>query len=433
MPSLSHPHIAIVGSGPAGCYLATALVRAIPGCEITLFDRLASPYGLVRYGVAADHQHTKAITRQFERLFAQPGVRFAGDIAIGHDVALDELEAAFDAVVLATGLTADRALPVPGGDLPGVLGSGAVTRALNAFPGAAPLPPLGSDVVIVGAGNVALDLLRFLVKDRSGYASSDVADPVLDAYLADPVRRVTVLSRSDAARSKGDPQMIKELTTLPRARYSAHGALGALGAPGAPADDRAAARAAAFAELVSPDRETPGGPEVRFLFGAAPERILGDGRVSAVEIRVGAERELVPATAVLTAIGFDPEPDDLLAQLCAAPSPQTGRLRPGLYRTGWAKRGPSGAIPENRACAKSVAEEIVADLADGSLVPDPAKHGFAGLPARVRERAISFAQWSTLDAHERATAGPERVRRKVTDHADMAAIARGAAHTRTSA
>ncbi|GAA1607144.1 FAD-dependent oxidoreductase [Leucobacter chromiireducens] len=445
MPSPSTPHIAIVGSGPAGCYLASALLRALPDCEITLFDRLASPYGLIRYGVAADHQHTKAITRQFERLFANPGVRFAGDITIGRDVTLAELEGSFDAVVLATGRSADRPLPVPGGDLPGVIGSGAITRALNSHPGTAPLPPLGSDVVIVGAGNVALDLLRFLVKDRSGYAASDVADPVLEAYLADPVQRITVLSRSDAARSKGDPQMIKELIALPRGRYTTSGAMCAPEhAPSSTPEARtpesrtaeartAEARTAAYTDLTAPTRIPTAGPDVQLIFGATPERVRGDGHVTAVDVQTGAGLTSIPATAVLTAIGFDSDPADELARLCAAPSPESGRLRPGLYRTGWAKRGPNGAIPENRACAKAVADEIVSDIAAGMLVPNAAKRGFAALPAHVREQAITFAQWGALDAHEQASAHPDRVRQKLTDHAEMAAIARGTADTRTPA
>ena len=425
MPSPSTPRIAIVGSGPAGCYLAAALARALPGCELTLFDRLASPFGLVRYGVAADHQHTKAVTRQFERLFATPGVRFAGDVSVGRDLTLDELDAQYDAVVLATGLSADRALPIPGGDRPGVLGAGAITRALNAHPAASPLPPLGSDIVIVGAGNVALDLLRFLVKDRSGYVASDVADPVLDAYLADPALRITVLSRSDAAHSKGDPQMIRELSALPRGSYTAHGSLAAPEA----ADRTVASRAAAYAELTAASRGAAPGPRVTLRFGAIPERVLGDTAVTGVAVRAGDEELVIPATSVLTAIGFDADGTEASGELPSALPADTGRLRPGRYRTGWAKRGPIGAIPENRACAKSVAEEIIADVSSGQLVPDPAKRGFAGLPAHVRERAVSFAQWQVLDEHERAGAAPDRVRRKLTDHAAMVAIARGATQT----
>ncbi|MBL3698603.1 FAD-dependent oxidoreductase [Leucobacter luti] len=416
------PSLAVVGSGPAGCYLAQSFLRAFPESEITLFDALVSPFGLVRYGVAADHQHTKAITRQFERLFAAPNVRFAGDVTVGRDLTLAELRAHYDAVVLATGLSADRALPIPGGELPGVIGAGALTRALNAHPAAATrLPELGPDVVIIGAGNVALDILRFLVKDRGGYAASDIADPVLDAYLAAPAQRITVLSRSAARAAKGDPQMLRELAALPRGSYAAPGSE----LDPAPDDDRAAAaRSAAIAELVAAERPHFPGPAVTLRFGATPTEILGDGHVAAVVCEAGGAQIRIPATAVITAIGFDAETAALASSHA---TPETGRVAAGLYRTGWAKRGPRGAIPENRACAKAVADEIAADLASGALAPDPRKTGFAGLPAAVRARAISYAQWGALDAHERATAAPDRVRAKLTDHDQMAAIARGGA------
>ncbi|MFC7764950.1 ferredoxin--NADP reductase domain-containing protein [Leucobacter soli] len=131
--------------------------------------------------------------------------------------------------------------------------------------------------------------------------------------------------------------------------------------------------------------------------------------------------ELIPASSVLTAIGFT-RTDDALAELVEQAS-ETGRIRPGLYRTGWAKRGPRGAIPENRACAKSVADEILADLASGTLDGDP-KPGYDGLPGTVHERAVSYEQWLRLEQHERELAPDDRARRKLTDHEAMVAIAR---------
>lgn len=427
----AHAHagaaIAIVGSGPSGCYLAQALLRGLPDATITIIDRLVSPFGLIRYGVAADHQHTKAITRQFDRLFQDERVRFAGDVEIGRDVSLAELRAAYDVVVLATGLAADRRLPIPGGDLPGVFGAGRLTRILNAHPDAPEtLPELGADVVVIGAGNVALDLLRFLVKDTEGYSASDVADDALATYLAHPADRVTLASRSDAAHSKGDPQMLKELAALPRGRY----ALGSRGPERADSElDRTEqARAAAIAELTSPDRADHPGPLVTLRFGAMPIRVLGDDCVEGVEFAVGDEIVAVPATSVVTAIGFDAVAGDEASAVIAglAPDPDSGRIEPGLYRSGWAQRGPRGAIPENRAYAKRVADEIVGDLRAGEVSPDPGKSGFDTLPETVRSRAITYAHWLVLEAHERESAPADRVRRKHASHTHMADIARGA-------
>lgn len=430
MPTPPSPKIAIVGSGPSGCYLAQSLLRAAPGCELTILDRLVSPFGLVRYGVAADHQHTKAITRQFDRLFQSESVRFAGDMEIGRDLSLDDLREHFDAVVLATGLSADRGLGLPGGDLPGVIGSGVLTRVLNAHPDEGDrLPELGSDVVIIGAGNVALDVLRFLVKGADDYADSDVADPALETYLAAAAERVTLVSRSGAADSKGDPQMLRELAQLPRASYTAVGEV----EPPAEAElDRAAqGRVAAIGEMISADRPAHPGPEVTLRFGWSPVRVIGADRVEGVELARGDEFVVVPATAVVTAIGFASTGGDELARLIADldATPETGRIEVGLYRAGWAQRGPRGAIPENRSYAKLVADEITADLADGTLPVNPGRRGFAGLPDAVRERAVGYDQWLALDAHERELAPEGRVRRKLPDHDRMAAVARGAART----
>lgn len=418
------PQIAIVGSGPAGCYLAQALLRRLPRAVVTVFDRLAAPFGLIRYGVAADHQHTKTITRQFDRLFQSENVRFAGNTMLGHDITLEALRAQFDAVVLATGLAQDRRLELPGSELPGVLGAGAVTRALNAHPDeVSELPPLGSDVVLIGAGNVALDILRFLVKDQGDYDSSDIADQTLNSYLEDPASRVTLSSRSDAATSKGDPQMLRELAELHRAQYSSPNSISGHTEP-SELDRAQSARVAAFDELLSAERAAYPGPQVILRFGLTPVRVLGDRRVEGVEFAAADRLVVIPATSVITAIGFTAT--GALADLIAQTS-EIGRIEQGLYRTGWAKRGPHGAIPENRACAKSVAEEIVTDIVSGSLPVSASKLGFDGLPARVRDMAISYEQWLTLEAHEREIAPPTRIRQKISEHDRMVAIARNKA------
>lgn len=422
MSSTVRPQIAIIGSGPSGCYLAQSLLRAVPESEITVIDRLTSPYGLIRYGVAADHQHTKAITRQFERLFQAPNVRFAGNVEVGSDCTLDDLRDNFDVVVLASGLATDRMLGVPGDDLPGVFGAGTITRVLNGHPGErAELPDFGDEVVIIGAGNVALDILRFLVKDRTGYVASDVADGALDGYLAHPATHVTLVSRSNAAESKGDPQMLKELAALERARYHAPAGFDS---GNVEFDRTQSARIAAFSEMTAAERPAYDGPTVDLRFGLTPVRVLGSNRVTGVEFTDGATAVTVPASSIITAIGFTAAGSGALAPLVSAAA-DTGRLEQGLYRTGWAKRGPQGAIPENRACAKAVADEIVADLAAEKLLVAQDKLGFAGLPEAAREQAVDYSQWLTLESYEREHAAADRVRSKITDHDRMVAIARG--------
>ena len=165
------PRVAVVGSGPAGCFTAQSLRRTFPHAPIDVFDELPTPYGLIRYGVAADHQGTKSIARQFDRLFTHEGVRFRGNIRIGADVSLDELRRSYDAVVVATGMHSDTRLAVPGGDLANVHGAGRITRLLNTHPDEADAPRLGADVVIIGQGNVAMDVARLLARTASMRAS----------------------------------------------------------------------------------------------------------------------------------------------------------------------------------------------------------------------------------------------------------------------
>lgn len=425
MSSPIPPRIAIVGSGPSGCYLAQSLRRAWPDAEITIFDRLVSPYGLVRYGVAADHQNTKNIFRQFVRLFERDGVRFAGNVDVGTDVTLAELQQAFSVVVLATGLAIDRSLDVPGASLGGVYGAGVLTRVLNSDPLiASDFPALGERIVLIGGGNVAVDIMRFLIKAPEHFELSDVSDDALAAYARAPAQRVEVVSRSPVERAKSDPVMIRELGKVSGVRFVCDDSLEVP----ADADKAAQQRAQAVRELVALPPDQPVRVELVFRFGWTPQRIDGRHRVEAVELLgPGGEITRVPADSVISAIGFElggalkgvlDEAIDL------DPTDESGRLAEGLYRTGWLRRGPRGTIPENRSCAQSVAAEIVADVDAGVVAVHHDQQGFAGLPARTRERVVDYEAWTRLDAVEIASAAPGRVRRKTPDHAAMLAVAR---------
>ena len=416
-------HVAIVGSGPSGCFVAQALRRAWPEAEVTVFDRLAAPYGLIRYGVAADHQHTKAITRQFDRAFAEGELRFAGNVEIGTDVSLDELREHFDVVVLASGRWRDRMLSVPGSRLAGVVPSGDLVNALNGVPRPAiPMPAIGERVVVVGAGNVAIDMVRFLIKTAADHDGSDVTPEALEHYLARPATHVTVLSRSPIAAAKSDVAMVRELGKMPGVRFTVANTSPA-------ADDNALGRKreAAFAALAQLEVADPR-VHVHFVFGAEPGRVLGRERVEGVQLAAApaGEPTTIAADTVVSAIGFDvnaPGHWHYAEHLDFAPS-ESGALEPGLYRAGWLKRGPHGAIPANRADAVEVAKEIVADVASGRTRADASRRGVAALPARVREQLIDFDGWRRIDAAEVAAAGPGRLRRKFTDHDAMVAAAR---------
>lgn len=387
------PSIAVIGSGPAGCYLAHFLRKRWPAAQIVVFDRLPLPYGLVRYGVAPDHLGTKAVTRQFDRLFERDGVIFVGATEIGRDISLDEVRAAFDVTVMATGLSADRDLDVDGAlpsapTMPGVYGSGRLTRLINGHPEeSAEDLMLGSRVTIVGHGNVAIDLVRLLLTAPEDLHSHGVADDVIRALTAGPVRHIDVVGRSGVAVAKFDTAMIRELGRIANVSFLADGA--ELAAPCAPGID--GGKRDAIADLIA--KSVPTGDRrdtdrtVRFHFGWAPHRLSGTERVDGAVFRsVAGEGELdVPTDSVITAIGFTEAPGATLRRLdheTADSDLSSGRLAAGLYCVGWLRRGPQGTIPANRTDAKMVADVIGADAAAREFMPG--KPGYAAL---VRQSA----------------------------------------------
>jgi ferredoxin--NADP+ reductase len=395
--------IAIVGAGPSGCFTAQALAKALPEAAIDILDRLPVPYGLIRYGVAPDHQGTKAVIRQFERLFERQGVAFFGNVSVGTDITLDDLCDLYDAVVLATGLSGDRRLGIPGEDLDGVLGSGAVTRAWNDHPDAEGRDPVfGRDVVIMGNGNVAIDLVRLLAKDGDEFDGSDLSPARTRTLCAVPTRRITVVGRSAAAQARFDPVMLRELGRLAQARIEVVGAAG---------EGKVIEALAAIDGHGAPDARHA----ITFRFGWTPVRLSGDGHVTQAQFTAadGAVLDL-PCDTFLTAIGFEAAATGLPPMA----STEDGFVAPGLYATGWFRRGPRGTIPENRADAQLVAARIAADF------PGPGgRPGRAALAARLPE-AVDHAGWLRIDAAERNRCPPDRCRQKIASRSQMLTIAR---------
>lgn len=405
---MSTGKIAIVGAGPSGCFLAQSLLKAAPDLQVDLIDRLPVPYGLVRYGVAADHQGTKAVARQFARVFDRQGAEFHGNVTLGTDVTLEALQGAYDAVVLAAGLSNDRPLDVPGAELPGVWGAGLITRALYEHPDAGTLPDLGPRPLIVGNGNVAIDLLRLLAKQPDELEGSDLGPVATDWLAQSGIEEITITGRSPAAQAKFDTVMIKELSKLSGVTIHVEGA-------GSSED---AAEAKKIEAVLALHGHATGPRRVTFRFGLAPLAVEGGDHVTAMRFQTAAGEETLPCSSVLTAIGFCADgqlPRDAL--LADAQDVEAGVLAPGLYATGWFRRGPRGTIPENRADAQALAGRILADLS-----PDPAKPGraiLADLDARV-----DYAGWTRIDAHETATAPEGRVRAKIARREEMLRRAR---------
>ncbi len=396
--------IAIIGAGPSGCFLAQALLKAQPGLQVDLIDRLPVPYGLVRYGVAADHQGTKAVTRQFARLFERQGARFFGNVGVGATLRLDDLRDAYDAVVLAAGLSADRPLNVPGGDLPGVHGAGKLTRALYEHPEAEALPDLGTHPLIIGNGNVAIDLLRLLAKTPEELDGSDLGRGPTDWLARSGIEEITITGRSPAAAAKFDTVMIKELGKLTGVSIRVIG----VDDSDVPEVQKKLAALAALEGGEGPRRIT-------FRFGLTPLEIEGADRAEGVRFAGTEGEEQLACTSVLTAIGFD-APGDLPRDALLKDEAE-GALAPGLYATGWFRRGPRGTIPDNRADARALADRIL-----NELTPDSTKPG-AGI-LKDLDAVTDYAGWCRIDSAEIATSPPGRCRAKITTREDMLALAR---------
>ncbi|TYC64281.1 oxidoreductase [Rhodobacterales bacterium] len=399
--------IAIVGAGPSGCYLAQALLKSRPDLQVDLIDALPVPFGLARYGVAADHQGTKAVTRQFSRIFERQGARFFGNLRIGRDVPLEQLRAAYDATVLAAGLSADRRLNIPGEDLPGVHGSAKLTRALNEHPQAVSLPDLGSHPVILGNGNVALDLLRLMCKTPAELDGSDLGPGPTAWLAANRIERLTIVGRSPAAHAKFDPVMVRELGKLSNVSIEVE--------KFAPSDDPdTQKRQQALTDI---DGHGEGPVRVVFRFGLQPTAIEGVDRVTGLAVEGTGGRDVIKATSIITAIGFASAGDLGREALLSGGALPDGKLDDGLYGAGWFRHGPRGTIAQSRSDAQATAAMILKELSI-----DPARVGneiFAGLP-----ELIDFAGWQRIDAAEQALAAPSRCRRKFTSTDDLLHAAR---------
>ncbi len=405
-------NIAIIGSGPAGCYLADHLLRLIPTASIDIIEKLPVPFGLIRYGVAPDHQSTKNVARVFDRMLSRDRVHFFGNIEVGRDVKLNELLSLYDAVVLATGAAHDRQLGIPGEDLSGVVGSGAFVGWYNGHPHSR--QPVANGVrsaVVIGNGNVAIDVARILAKSRDELAGSDLPPDVLDWLAEQPLETIHIVGRRGAGEAKFNDHELAELGMLQRARPLVSDSAAAAG-------DGAIAKV--FREFTeAPSRETP--VSINFDFNLAPTAFLGDTNLRAVQFRAASGEPLeIPAQLAVTCIGYETLP-------CCTATPengvftnQDGKIDDRLYVAGWAKRGPSGTIPTNRVEAQQVAQKIAQEISSGNR---PGSAALRELLEKRGARPVDYAGWRRIDAAELKGASSERCRRKLCSTNEMLDVA----------
>ncbi|WP_136162020.1 FAD-dependent oxidoreductase [Sphingomonas flavalba] len=427
-------HVAVIGSGPAGYYTAEACLKTFgDAVRVDVIDRLPVPYGLIRFGVAPDHQSIKAVAKRYEQVALTDNVRFVGNITIGEDVTVAELQQLYDAVVLATGAPHDRPLEIPGADMPGVIGSAAFVGWYNGHPDFADLaPPLaGPGVAVIGNGNVALDVARILAKTPAEFAGSDIVAHALAALEQARVRDIHILGRRGPHQIAMTPKELGELGKLERAQpvvdpadFPPEGD-DALLEPGM---RKAVTHLRDFA--ATPHRGKP--IAIDFDFFAMPVAIEGDGRAERVIVErtrltedlrsVGTgETYMVEASLVVTCIGYRTPP------IAGVPyehgrgrfANTDGRILPGLYCVGWARRGPTGTIGTNRPDGYAVVELIAADTGAAS-----GKTGRPGLDTLLAERAadvVTFRDWQKIEAAEVARARAGAPREKFTGIAEMIA------------
>ncbi|MEO5866462.1 MAG: FAD-dependent oxidoreductase [Sphingomonas sp.] len=426
-------HIAIIGSGPAGYYTAEACQKTFgDGVRVDIIDRLPVPYGLIRTGVAPDHQSIKGVSRRYEATALSDNVRFVGNVGVGTDVSIDELLALYDAVVLATGAPADRPLGIPGDDLPGVIGSAAFVGWYNGHPDFADLnPPVhGPGAVVVGAGNVALDVARILAKTGAEFDGSDIVGHALDHLGTAQHATISILARRGPHQIAMTPKELGELGHLSRAVPHVDPAdLPPVEADAAlePGLRKSVMHLRDFA-TAHPDRPI----RIEFDFFAMPVRVEGDGKAERVIVertridefgRASGTGEIyaVPAGLVISCIGYRTPPiqgvpyDETLGRFAN----DEGRIAPGLYAVGWARRGPTGTIGTNRPDGALAAEHIAADTADAA---DGGKPGRAGLDALLDGRGVdivTFRDWKKIEAAETARARSGAPREKFASIADM--------------
>lgn len=429
--------VAIVGAGPSGFYTAASLLRAAEDCRIDIIEALPTPYGLIRAGVAPDHQSTKGVSRVFARAAQNPRVGYYGNVALDRDVSLDELRGLYDAVVLATGAPLDRPLGIPGSDAAGVYGSAAFVGWYNGHPDLRDLnPDLNTTaIIIIGNGNVAIDVARVLVKTPAEMAASDLAAHAAAMIHQAPIEDVYIIGRRGPVEAKFTNKELSEMGELA-------GCAPVVDAAQLPAmvagemSDRARARREKNLATLREFADRPAGnacKRVHFVFCAGPVEVLGAGRMRGLRLErtrvenghaIGTgEMFEIPCGAVISAIGYR------MPRLAGVPRDETsgvvasddGRVGAGLYVVGWAKRGPSGVIGTNKGDGAFAARQILEDVVESG------KSGKQGLERLLSEREVgwvSFEDWLRIDAAEIAAAPAGAPRRKFTRVGDMLDVIR---------
>ncbi|SDU55921.1 ferredoxin--NADP+ reductase [Amycolatopsis keratiniphila] len=442
--------VAIVGAGPAGIYAADILDKSDADVTIDLFERMPAPFGLIRYGVAPDHPRIKGIVTALHKVLDKPNIRLLGNVDYGTDLKLDDLRQFYDAVIFSTGAMADRALDIPGIDLDGSYGAADFVSWYDGHPDVPRTWPLNAtSVAVLGVGNVALDVARVLAKTADELLSTDIPDNVYQGLKASPVTDVHVFGRRGPAQAKFTPLELRELDHSPNVEVIVYpediefdeGSIAALRA--SKQIDMVVKTLQEWAIRDQGDR--PKRLHLHFLH--SPCEIVGeDGKVTGLRterteltgdgnVRGTGEFHDWDVQAVYRAVGYLSShlPEIPFDHTTGTVPNQAGRVLdideeqvPGVYVTGWIKRGPVGLIGHTKGDA---AETIASLLADADNLTAPAVEDPDAILGFLTERGVPFTTWEgwgKLDAHEKSLGVPHgRERVKVVEREEMTRISRG--------
>lgn len=429
--------VAIIGSGPAGFYCAEAICKKAPEVRVDIIDRLPTPYGLVRSGVAPDHQGTKNVWRVFDRTAKREQVRFIGNVEVGRDVSVDELLEVYDAVVLAIGALVDRKLGIEGEDLPGVYGSGAITAWYNGHPDFADATPelRGPGIAVIGNGNVAVDVVRVLGRTRAEMAVTDLPEYAMRAIEESDFTEVYMLGRRGPMEASFTTAELRELGDM----AETVAVVDAAQLPeSAEADDpkQQKLKEKILQTLRGYSENAPDSKPKRLhmRFFASPTRILGEDHVEGLEIAVTKvengravvtdERYVLPVGTVISAIGYTAMPLEgvPISDWGTCYANDEGKIRDRLWAVGWAKRGPSGVIATNRQDSGQVAHMLLNELTGE---PRPGPSGLDHLLGQRGAAPVHYSHWERIDELERSRAAEGSPRSKITSLDELLKAARG--------
>lgn len=444
--------VAIVGSGPAGLFAAEALAeRAEPPIEIEIIESSLTPFGLVRHGVAPDHPAIRSVRRRLEKILERPNVTLLAGVEVGRHVTVEELRARSHAVLYAHGASVDRGLGIPGENLAGVFGA---TRLVNWYCGKPAAEQSGiedvlrraTSAVVVGAGNVALDAVRFLAKGRADLEHTDVPQHVLEERGKSKLREVHLVSRRGAAHTRFSTKELRELGELP-------GVAVVVSSESLESDQTVASEVSATAkrnvELLRSWAKAPVSDtterRVVLHFHESPTRVVGEHVATGLEVRSSTVAldgrvipdgrvRLIPADLIVTCVGFTGTPLPGVpfdAEHGITPNVEgrvlrDGRPSVGEYTAGWIKRGPSGVIGANKLDARETVEALLADTPELLAAPLRSGGGISDLIGRRGLNSVDLAGWTRIDAAEIALGSSRgRDRTVIHEYSTLRAVAAG--------